>query len=249
MASTTKKDRADFLVHAQGLSESREKARVLILAGKIYVREQRVEKAGDKWPIDTVFSLRGEALRFVSRGGLKLEGALIDFKLDVTDLVVADFGASTGGFSDCVLSRGASRVYAIDVGYGQLHEKLRQDARVISHERMNARHLHEASLPELVDLVVIDASFIGLGKLLEAACRVSKPSGQIVAMVKPQFEAGPENLRNGVVVDEAVRQSTIAQVVKQAESFGLSCQGRHDSVIRGPEGNQETFLRLTKSFA
>lgn len=230
----------------QGLAPSRERARALILAGKVFVGEQRIDKAGDLVAREAEITVRGEDLKFASRGGLKIEGALEAFGFDVTGKVVADFGASTGGFTDCVLQRGAVRVYAIDVGYGQLHEKLRQDKRVVSMERTNARHLNATSLPERVDLVTIDASFIGLDKLLPASKEVLHNQGDILAMVKPQFEVGRGNLgKNGVVRDENARVAAINRVADCARELGMQERGRADCVIRGPEGNQETFLWLS----
>ena len=239
------KVRADQMLVERGLAPSRERARALILGGKVYVGEKRVDKAGDTLKEDVEITVRGDDIPYVSRGGVKMAGALDAFAFDPRDLVAADFGASTGGFTDCLLQRGATRVYAIDVGYGQLHQKLRTDARVIVMERVNARHLTNESLPELVDVVVIDASFIGLGKLLPAAVAVLKPEGEILAMVKPQFEVGKKNLgKNGVVREESVRVQAIDDVSKEAAALGLTEIARADCVITGPEGNREAFLRL-----
>jgi 23S rRNA (cytidine1920-2'-O)/16S rRNA (cytidine1409-2'-O)-methyltransferase len=162
-------------------------------------------------------------------------------------VVAADFGASTGGFTDCLLSRGAVRVYAIDVGYGQLHDKLRRDPRVVVMERTNARHLVAGALPEPVDWVVIDASFIGLSKLLPAAHALLRADGELVALVKPQFEAGRQGVgKGGVVRDEAVRQAAIARVLQDAQATGFLCKAQVDAVIKGPRGNQEHFVWLRK---
>lgn len=241
-----KKQRADILLVDQGLAPSRERARALILAGKVYVGEKRVDKAGDAIALESELTVRGEDIPYVSRGGLKLAGALDSFAFDVAGKIFADFGASTGGFTDCVLQRGAPRVYAIDVGYGQLHEKLRQDPRVVSMERTNARHLTRESLAERVDAVVIDASFIGLGKLLPAALEVLHGEGDVLAMVKPQFEVGKGKLgKKGVVKDENDRLEAIDAVAREAVALGLHERMRADCVIRGPEGNQETFLWLS----
>ncbi|NLY95359.1 MAG: TlyA family RNA methyltransferase [Myxococcales bacterium] len=244
------KERVDVLLVSRGLAESRERARALILAGRVYRGEQRVEKAGEKLPVDAPLEVRGELHPYVSRGGVKLEGALDAFGLDVAGLVAADFGASTGGFTDCLLQRGAAKVYAIDVGYGQLHPKLRNDPRVVVMERTNARHLTAESLPERVDLVVIDASFIGLEKLLPAARDVLKPGGEILGMVKPQFQVGPERLgKGGVVRDEAIRAEAIDDVARDARGLGLEEIARADAPITGPKGNLECFLRLRPSGA
>lgn len=238
------KQRADVLLVERGLAPSRERARALVLAGVVYSGEQRVEKAGDSLAGDAPLEVRGADHPYVSRGGVKLEGALDAFAMDVRGLACADFGASTGGFTDCLLARGAARVHAIDVGYGQLHPKLRNDPRVIVRERVNARHLGESDLGEPIDLVVIDASFIGLGKLLPAARRVLRAGGEIVAMVKPQFEVDRRDLRKGVVRDPLARAAAIDKVEAEARALGLEVLARADSTLAGPEGNLEAFLRL-----
>lgn len=238
------KTRADVLLVERGLAPSRAKAQALILAGQVFCGERRVEKAGERLADESALEVRG-LLKYVSRGGLKMEGALASFELDPAGLIVADFGASTGGFTDCLLQRGAIKVYAIDVGRGQLHEKLRQDTRVISMERTNARHLTVEDLPEPVDLVVIDASFIGLAKLLPAALRVLGSSGDVLAMVKPQFEVGRSNLGSGGVVrDESIRQKGIEGVAKAAADLGFEVRAQADAAISGPKGNREAFLWL-----
>lgn len=238
------KQRADVLLVEQGLVPSRERARALVMAGKVFAAERRIDKPGDLLASTVTLVVRGEDLPFVSRGGVKLAGALDALGVDPRGKVVADFGASTGGFTDCVLQRGAVRVYAIDVGRGQLHEKLRQDPRVVSMERTNARALEAGSLPERVGLVVIDASFIGLGKLLPAARAILADGGEILAMVKPQFEVGPKGLKKGVVRDAVLRDGAIAGVEAEARALGLEVRGRCDSVLAGPDGNVEAFLRL-----
>lgn len=242
-----KKTRADLLLFERGLAESRERARALILAGRVYSGEARVEKAGVKIDSEAPLEIRGELHPYVSRGGVKLEGALRDLGVDPAEKIAADFGASTGGFTDCLLRRGAARVYAIDVGYGQLHPKLRGDERVVVMERVNARHLSEESLPERVDLVVIDASFIGLEKLLPAAKAILKEGGEILAMVKPQFEVGREGLgKGGVVRDAELRTQAIDGVERAGIALGLIPLGRADAAIAGPKGNLEAFLRFKK---
>lgn len=232
---------------SRGLAPSREKARALLLAGVVFRGEQRVDKPGDLVDVDAELSLRGDPIPFVSRGGVKLEGALTALGVAVAGRICADFGASTGGFTDCLLQRGATKVHAIDVGYGQLHDKLRNDPRVVVRERTNARHLAEDALGEKVDLVVIDASFIGLGKLLPAAARVLAEGGDIVAMVKPQFEVGPKGLKHGVVRDEALRLQAIDGVSAEARALGLAEAGRVDSSLAGPDGNVEAFLWLRRA--
>lgn len=240
------KQRVDVVLVERGLAPSRERARALVLAGVVYSGERRVEKAGDTLAADAPLEVRGADHPYVSRGGVKLEGALDAFALDVAGLVCADFGASTGGFTDCLLTRGAARVHAIDVGYGQLHPRLRNDPRVVVRERVNARHLAEDALGEPIDLIVIDASFIGLGKLLPAAHRVLRPGGEIVAMVKPQFEVDRKDLKKGVVRDPIARSGAIDKVEAEARALGLEVLARTDSTLAGPEGNLEAFLRLRR---
>jgi 23S rRNA (cytidine1920-2'-O)/16S rRNA (cytidine1409-2'-O)-methyltransferase len=236
-----------LLLVERGLAPSRERARALVLAGKVFSRTQRIDKAGHSLADDAPLEVRGEDLPYVSRGGVKLAGALDAFGLDPSGVVAADFGASTGGFTDCLLSRGAVRVYAIDVGYGQLHDKLRRDPRVIVMERTNARHLSAGALPEPCDWIVIDASFIGLGKLLPAAHALLRTGGEVVALIKPQFEVGRGAVgKGGVVRDQAARAQAIEQVVAAAESVGFLRRAQADAVIKGPEGNQEHFVWLRK---
>lgn len=240
------KRRVDLLLIERRLAPSRERARALVLAGVVYSGQRRIEKAGDTIPADAPLEVRGADHPYVSRGGVKLAGALDAFALVVRDLVCADFGASTGGFTDCLLQRGAAKVYAIDVGYGQLHAKLRSDPRVVVRERTNARHLRPEDLGEPIDLVVIDASFIGLGKLLPAARGIVRTGGGIVALVKPQFEVGPAQLSKGVVRDPVARQRAIDEVEAEARAIGLEVRGRADSTLAGPNGNLEAFLRMIR---
>ena len=242
------KVRADVLLLERGLAPSRERARALILAGRVFSNEVRVDKAGHLLRADAPLSVRGDPMPYVSRGGLKLEGALDAFSLDPTGLVVADVGASTGGFTDCLLQQGAARVYAIDVGYGQLHMKLRNDPRVVVMERTNARYLAPKDLPEPVDLVVIDASFIGLAKLLPTIKGLLRAGGEVVALVKPQFEVGRGLVgKGGVVRDDALREQTADSVTEAAAALGFEPKGRADAAVAGPKGNREIFLRLRLS--
>ena len=241
------KQRADVLVVERGLASSRERARALILAGQVWSGSRRVDKAGDQLAHDAALEVRGADIPYVSRGGVKLAGALDAFALDPRDMIVADIGASTGGFTDCVLQRGAAKVYAIDVGYGQLHDKLRRDDRVVVMERTNARHLRPSDLAEAVNLIVIDASFIGLDKLLPAVVPLLTENGHVIAMVKPQFEVGRAQVgKGGVVRDEAARQAAINRVITDAAALGLSLRNQADAVIDGPHGNREHFLWLTR---
>lgn len=242
------KKRADVLLVDRALAPSRERARALILAGKVFSQERRIDKAGDQLALDAPLVVRGPDHAYVSRGGVKLAGALDAFGLLPEAIVAADFGASTGGFTDCLLSRGASRVYAIDVGYGQLHERLRRDPRVVVMERTNARHLASGALPEPLDWVVIDASFIGLGKLLPAAHALLRPGGELVALIKPQFEVGREAIgKRGVVRDLQARSAAIARAVEEATQLGFEIRAQADAVIAGPEGNLEHFVWLHRS--
>ena len=231
-----------MLLVQRGLIESRARAQAIILAGKVFWNDRRMDKAGHRVPVDAELEVRGRDHPYVSRGGVKLAGALDAFELDPTGLTVADFGASTGGFSDCLLQRGATRIYAIDVGYGQLAHSLRVDERVVVMERTNARHLE--SLPEPIDLVVIDASFISIKKLLPAASAVLGDGGEVVGMVKPQFEVGRSKLSRGVVKDAAAREAAIDAAATAAEDLGFELVDRCDSSLAGPEGNVEAFLRL-----
>jgi 23S rRNA (cytidine1920-2'-O)/16S rRNA (cytidine1409-2'-O)-methyltransferase len=241
------KERADVLLFERGLAPSRERAQALILAGKVLSGPRRIEKAGQLLARESELSVQGEDHPYVSRGGVKLEGALVAFDLDPRGVVAADIGASTGGFTDCLLQRGAARVFAIDVGRGQLHEKLRRDPRVTVMERVNARHLQPSDLEQPMDWIVIDASFIGLQKLLPAAQGLLRAGGTLVALVKPQFEVGKQNVgKGGVVRDEKARAQAIANVRAQGEALGFCVRGEADSVLEGPAGNRECFLWLER---
>ena len=248
MSAARKRERADVLLVTRALAPSRERARALILAGKVFSGERRVDKAGEQLAVEAPLSVKGQEHPYVSRGGVKLAGALDAFGLDPSGTIAADFGASTGGFTDCLLMRGAARVYAIDVGWGQLHERLRQDPRVIVMERTNARHLSAGALPEPLDWVVIDASFIGLAKLLPAAHALLRAGGVVVALIKPQFEVGREAIgKRGVVRDSAARSAAIARTVEEASALGFQPIMQADCVIAGPQGNLEHFAWLTKA--
>lgn len=238
-----KKERADILLHAQGLAESREQAKRLIMAGKVsYAHGRgllRVDKPGQQFAPDARFELAGDE-PFVSRGAYKLLTALEHFCLDVTGFVVLDAGASTGGFTDCLLQRGAARVYAVDVGKGQLHEKLRADARVISLEGVNLRHAEASLVPEPVDMITADVSFISLTLVLPACLGWLKNGGLVAALIKPQFETGPGGTDKGVVRDEAVRRAAVDKVLTFARNeLGLALVGVVPSALKGPKGNQE----------
>lgn len=237
------KVRLDRLVTDRGLTESWEKARRLIMAGEVMVGERRVDKPGTRVPVDAEITLLRKP-PFVSRGGVKLEAALSGFNVNVRDMVAVDVGASAGGFTDCLLKRGASRVYAIDVGYGQLAWKLREDPRVVVMERTNVRYVQ--SLPEPADLAVIDASFISLELVLPAAIRLLKPGAQVIALVKPQFEAGRRQVgKGGVVRDPAIHRQVLLRVCELALGCHLVVMGMMPSPVRGPSGNVEFLLWLS----
>lgn len=238
-----KKERLDVLVVERGLAETRTKAQALILAGQVVVDDQRVDKPGTRVPLEAELRLKGEVLPFVSRGGLKLEAALKQFSIDVRGAICADIGASTGGFTDCLLQRGAVKVHAIDVGYGQLHEKLRKDARVISRERVNARHLTDDELPELVSVIVIDVSFISLELVLPGVLPKLERGGVLIALVKPQFEVGPAQIeKGGVVRDAGARQAAIDRIAAFVAARELELIGVMDCPVPGPAGNVEALL-------
>jgi 23S rRNA (cytidine1920-2'-O)/16S rRNA (cytidine1409-2'-O)-methyltransferase len=240
--------RADVLLVERGLASSRSQAQSLLLSGRVYSGEQRVEKAGALLASDTPLELRGGE-RYVSRGGIKLEGALAALGVDVTDLECADIGASTGGFTDCLLQHGARRVHAVDVGQGLLDARLRNDPRVHLLEKTNARHLTAAELGGAVDLVVVDASFISLGKLLSALHGLLKKEGRLLALVKPQFEAGREAVAKGkgVIRDPEVRKKAIADAERDVVSAGFTIESGCDSGLAGPKGNVEYFVLARKA--
>jgi 23S rRNA (cytidine1920-2'-O)/16S rRNA (cytidine1409-2'-O)-methyltransferase len=237
------KTRLDTLLVERGLAPSRNVAVGCILAGRVFSGERRLDKPGTALAPDTPLSLR-ELPRYVSRGGIKLEGALRELGVDVTGQVWLDIGASTGGFTDCLLQHGAVKVYAIDVGRGQLAEKLRQDPRIINRESTNARHLSPADFPEPILGAVLDASFIGLDKLLPAVASLLAPGGRLLAMIKPQFEAGRELARQhrGVIKDPTLRQQIIEQVLAEVARQGFRLLGSCDSSLPGPKGNIEHFV-------
>lgn len=235
--------RADALLVELGLCPSRSLAQAWVLAGRVYRGSERIDKPGRALPRATLLEVR-TGPRFVSRGGEKLAGAIEALAVPVSGRVCVDVGASTGGFTDCALALGAARVYAIDVGRGLLAEKLRTDARVVNREAENARHLRRESFPEPVDLIFVDASFIGVGKLLPAISDVLAGGGQLLAMIKPQFEAGRELARRhrGVIRDPAVRSRIVDGATEQITAAGFALLGRCDSVLPGPKGNLEHFV-------
>lgn len=234
------KKRLDVLLTERGLAESRQKAQAVIMAGQVYSGERRLDKAGLALEEDTPLEIRGQALRYVSRGGLKLEKAMATFPITLAGKTAADIGASTGGFTDCMLQNGAARVYAVDVGYGQLAWAIRNDPRVVCLERTNARYLTEEQIPEPLDFASIDVSFISLGLILPALRPLLKEEGEVAALVKPQFEAGREKVgKKGVVRDPAVHLEVLEQFLRHAALADFSVKGLDFSPIRGPEGNIE----------
>ena len=241
------KQRADLLLVARGLAESRTRAQALILAGNVFTGDRRVAKAGDLLAEDAELSVKGRDHPWVSRGGVKLDHGLSHFGFDVTGAVAMDVGSSTGGFTDVLLSRGAAKVYAIDVGTNQLAWKLRSDDRVIVHEQTNARDLDATIVSEPVDIIVCDASFISLAKVLAAALDLAKPGAKLIALVKPQFEAGREEIgKGGVVRDPDVHQRVCDAAAAWVESRGWRVCGVEQSPITGPEGNVEFLLGAIK---
>jgi 23S rRNA (cytidine1920-2'-O)/16S rRNA (cytidine1409-2'-O)-methyltransferase len=239
--------RADQLLVDRGLVESRTRAQSLILAGLVFSGERKLAKAGEQLAIDAPLDVRGRDHPWVSRGGIKLDHALRHFAWDVAGAVAIDVGSSTGGFTDVLLTRGAARVYAVDSGTNQLAWKLRQDDRVIVLEKTNARNLTEAEIPEPVDLIVCDASFIGLTKVLDRPIRFVKPASRLVALIKPQFEAGREEVgKGGVVRDAAVHARVCDEVRAWIEGAGWAVAGIERSPITGPEGNVEFLLAATR---
>lgn len=240
------RERIDKLMVAKGLAESRERAQAMLMAGRVFVAGQRVDKAGSLVADDATIEVQGDACPYVSRGGLKLEGVLEPLRVDPAGRVCLDVGASTGGFTDVLLQRGALRVWAVDVGRAQLHERLRRDPRVLSREGVNARLGLREVVTEAVELAVLDVSFIGLGKVLPATAEVLAPGGVVVAMVKPQFELGPREVKGGVVRDDAARQRAVDGVIATAAALGLRAEGQADSPVHGPSGNREVFVRFVK---
>ena len=239
----SKKVRIDRLILDRGFVESREKGQAIILAGNVLVNGQKVEKAGALVPEDADIRILGEPLPYVSRGGLKLEAALREFKITVTGRTAIDVGASTCGFTDCLLQHGCRKVYAVDVGYGQLAWKLRQDPRVISIERTNIREINPALIPELLDISVIDASFISLEKIIPSVLKLLARDGEIIALIKPQFEVGKGQVgKGGIVRNETARKAVVERIVEFVHELGLEVKGVMPSPITGQDGNVEYLL-------
>ena len=244
----SKKTRLDVLLVEQGLLDSRQKAQAHIMAGLVFVNGQRVDKPGTAVANDAQIEVRGRALPYVSRGGLKLEKAMKTFPITLEGKICADIGASTGGFTDCMLQNGAARVYAVDVGYGQLDWKLRNDPRVVCLERTNARYLDHEQVPDVLDFASIDVSFISLKLIFPALYNLLREGGEIACLIKPQFEAGPEKVgKKGVVRDPKVHLEVLESFLAHAKDNHFTVLGITYSPIRGPEGNIEYLGYLRKS--
>lgn len=243
------KERLDVLLVKKGLAPSREKAKAVIMAGSVYVDGQKEDKAGSVFDEESAqIEVRGHALPYVSRGGLKLEKALKVFPITLTDKICMDIGASTGGFTDCMLQNGAAKVYSVDVGYGQLDWKLRQDDRVVCMEKTNFRYMTPEDIPDVLDFASVDVSFISLDKILTPAYALLKEQGEMVALIKPQFEAGREKVgKKGVVRDPKVHEEVISRIVRHADEVSFEVLDLSYSPIRGPEGNIEYLIHLKKN--
>ena len=241
------KQRLDVALVEQGFTDSREKAKRLIMSGIVFVNNQKSDKAGNTVKPDDIIEVRGETLKYVSRGGLKLEKALKVFPIDLTDCVCADIGASTGGFTDCMLQNKAGKVYSIDVGYGQLDCKLRTDERVINLERTNFRYVTKEEVPDDLDFASVDVSFISLSHILPVMRTLLKEGGTAVCLIKPQFEAGKENVgKKGVVREKSVHVAVIEKIVNLIAESKFTLLGLDFSPVKGPEGNIEYLCYIRK---
>lgn len=241
------KQRLDVALVERGLIASREKAKVVIMEGLVYVNGQKSDKAGAQVKDDDKIEVRGETLRYVSRGGKKLEKAMQVFPITLNDCICIDIGASTGGFTDCMLQNGAKKVYSVDVGYGQLAWSLRTDERVVNLERTNIRYVTEEQIPDPIDFISVDVSFISLTLVLPVAYRLLRPGAQMVCLVKPQFEAGKDKVgKKGVVREPQIHKEVIQKVTACAKELGFLRMGLDFSPIKGPEGNIEYLLFLKK---
>jgi 23S rRNA (cytidine1920-2'-O)/16S rRNA (cytidine1409-2'-O)-methyltransferase len=242
------KERLDILLVKRGFFETREKAKASIMAGNVFIDGLRFDKSGERVSTSACIAIKGDALPFVSRGGLKLDKAIKKFAINLKDTVCLDIGASTGGFTDCMLQNGAQKVYAIDVGYGQLAWKLRTDSRVVCMERTNIRYVLSTDIGELCDFASIDVSFISLSKVLPAVLNLLKDSGNLVALIKPQFEAGRDKVgKKGVVRDKSTHKEVIINVINFFRKEGINIIGLEFSPIKGPEGNIEYLIYVTKN--
>lgn len=242
------KIRLDVAVFESGYAPSREKAKAIIMAGQVYVNNQKVDKAGTEIKLDDKLEVRGSALKYVSRGGLKLEKAMQEFPITLENKTCMDIGASTGGFTDCMLQNGAVKVYAIDVGYGQLAWKLRTDERVINLERTNFRYVTKEQVPDEIDFASVDVSFISLYHILPVLNQMLSDDGEAVCLIKPQFEAGKDKVgKKGVVRDLTVHLEVVEKIIHLAVENGFDVNGLQFSPIKGPEGNIEYLIYIKKS--
>ena len=242
------KERLDVLLVSRGLAPSREKAKTMIMEGNVFVNNNREDKAGSTFADDCKIEIHGNTLKYVSRGGLKLEKAMTHFGITLDGKVCMDIGASTGGFTDCMLQNGASKVYSVDVGYGQFAWKLRQDPRVVCMEKTNIRYVTPEDIDDVLDFASVDVSFISLTKVLGPARALLKDNGQMVCLIKPQFEAGREKVgKKGVVRDKAVHEEVINKVIDFALEIGFSIHNLEYSPIKGPEGNIEYLVYIEKT--
>ncbi|MBO89754.1 MAG: TlyA family rRNA (cytidine-2'-O)-methyltransferase [Rickettsiales bacterium] len=247
MTKASKRERADKVLVTKDLAESRTRAQAMIMAGNVFIGEQRVDKPGDMIPTDAEVTVRGQEHPWVSRGGMKLDHGLEHFAIDPSNCTCIDVGASTGGFTDVLLRKGAAKVYAVDVGRGQLDWSLRQDDRVTVLEGTNARHLKSDQIPEALDLVVCDASFIGLEKVLPASLSLAKPGARLIALIKPQFQAGRKDVgKGGVVRDSTVHDRVCEEVRNWLTDLGWHVIGITKSPITGPKGNVEFLIAAQK---
>ncbi len=241
------KKRLDIVLVEKNLATGRDKAKSIIMSGIVYVNNQKADKAGIEVSEEDIVEVRGDTLKYVSRGGLKLEKAIATFGLTLDGYICCDFGASTGGFTDCMLQNGATKVYAFDVGYGQLAWSLRTDDRVINYERTNVRKLDGTELSENADLISIDVSFISLSKVLPSAHLLLKEGGLVVCLIKPQFEAGREKVgKKGVVRDPQTHKEVIIKAIEFSKELGFAVKGLSFSPVKGPEGNIEYLMLVCK---
>lgn len=248
MAEKIEKKRLDILVHELGYVQSREKAKAIIMAGLVYVDNQKADKPGVAYPVNSKLEVRGGTQKYVSRGGFKLEKAMNSFPIDLNGKITMDIGASTGGFTDCMLQNGAKKVYSVDVGYGQLDWKLRNDERVVNLERTNVRYITEQEVPDKIDFFSVDVSFISLKLVLPPARNLMADNATAVCLIKPQFEAGRENVgKKGVVRDPKVHQNVVESIVDFCMNNGFDVLGLSYSPIKGPEGNIEYLIYIKKS--
>lgn len=241
------KERLDVLLVERGFFTSREKAKAVIMAGEVFVDGEREDKAGTKFDTSVSIEVKGKILKYVSRGGLKLEKAILHFKIDLADKICMDIGSSTGGFTDCMLQNGARKVYAIDVGTNQLAWKLREDSRVVSMEKTNFRYVTPDRIPDVIDFASVDVSFISLDKILPTAFELLSEKAEMVCLIKPQFEAGREKVgKKGVVREPAVHTEVILRVMEVVREIGFRILGLQFSPVKGPEGNIEYLLYIRK---